>query len=179
MRRYIDPMEHAAHILQKLQKGVLLSTQADGKMNSMAIAWGMLGIEWNRPIFTALVRENRFSRTLLDKSMEFTVNVPLAEIDAEILRVCGRTSGRDTDKIGLLRLSAERGETVKAPAFLELPLTLECKVLYRKMQDAAQIGNDIKARFYPPDVDGREFGSNRDYHIAYMGEIVNAYILEK
>ena len=35
-----------------------------------------------------------------------------------------------------------------------------------------------KAKFYPQDVDSLFTGSNKDTHVAYYGEIVNAYVIE-
>ena len=60
----------------------------------------------------------------------------------------------------------------------ELPLTLECKVLYRQLQDKNAILESIRQSMYPEDADSSCPGANRDYHIAYYGQIVNAYIVE-
>ena len=65
-----------------------------------------------------------------------------------------------------------------APGIRELPLTLECKVIYRQLQDRSAIPEDIRVRNYPEDADSSAPGANRDYHIAYYGEIVKAYIIE-
>ena len=35
-----------------------------------------------------------------------------------------------------------------------------------------------RAKFYPQDVDSLFTGSNKDTHVAYYGEIVNAYVIE-
>ena len=65
-----------------------------------------------------------------------------------------------------------------APGIKELPLTLECKVIYRQLQDRSAIPEDIRERNYPENADSSNPGANRDYHIAYYGEIVKAYIIE-
>ena len=77
MKKKIEVFDYAATILNAVKKGVLLTTRANGKVNTMSISWGALGIEWNKPIFTTYVREGRFTRELLDANGEFTVNVPL------------------------------------------------------------------------------------------------------
>lgn len=46
------------------------------------------------------------------------------------------------------------------------------------MQDKDEILEENKTNYYPQDVDGSFHGANRDYHIAYYGEIVSAYIVE-
>jgi len=174
MKRKINVWEYAGTILEKVGKGVLLTTKADDRVNTMVIGWGVLGIEWGKPIFNVYVRESRYTKELLDKNPEFTVNIPLGEIDKDILRVCGSKSGRDIDQFAVLGLTAEAGETVSVPAIRELPLTLECKVIYRQDQDPAAINAENTARYYPPFFpDGRA-----DYHTVYYGQIADAYIVE-
>lgn len=124
------------------------------------------------------VREGRFTREQLDASMEFTINVPYGDFDKKILGYCGTRSGRDTDKISDLNLTLVDSDVVKAPGIKELPLTLECKVLYRQMQDKNAIPEFIREKMYPEDVDSSAPGANRDYHIAYYGQIVKAYIIQ-
>ena len=143
-----------------------------------ATGWGKIGIEWGKPIFIAYVRESRYTKTMLEQSGEFTVNIPMGEVDKKILGYCGTKSGRNTDKIADMGLTLEEGSIISAPGIRQLPLTLECKVIYKQKQDLAAIPEEILARYYPQDVDGSAPGSNRDYHIAYYGEIVNTYIIE-
>ena len=75
-RREIAPLEMAGHIMEKLPDGVLLNSQANGRFNSMVIAWGHLGVEWGKPIFVCYVREGRFTRPLIDEAGAFTVSIP-------------------------------------------------------------------------------------------------------
>ena len=67
---------------------------------------------------------------------------------------------------------------VSVPGIKELPLTLECKVIYKQKQDKDAITEENQIKFYPQDVDGSFHGANKDYHTAYYGEIVAAYIIE-
>ena len=131
-----------------------------------------------RPIFIGFVRESRYTRQLLKENQEFTINVPYGDMDPQILGICGRTSGRDTDKFAQLGLTPEEPLVISVPGIRELPLTLECKVLYTQTQDLSALPEDILTRYYPQDVDGSYPGSNRDYHIAFYGEIVASYIIE-
>ena len=137
MKKEINVFDYAEQIMKALEKGVLLTTKADGKSNSMAISWGTLGIEWGKPIFTVFVREHRFTHEQLDKSMEFTVNIPMGEYDKKIIGICGSKSGRNLDKITEAGLTVVEGDVIQAPAFKEFPLTLECKVIYRQEQEPA------------------------------------------
>ncbi len=171
MKRKIELWEEAGHILEAVGKGVLMTVAAEGKVNSMTIGWGTLGIEWKKPIFIAYVRESRYTKELLDKNLEFTVNIPYGEYDKSILSICGTKSGRDMDKIKELGLDLEEGETVSVPGIRQLPLTLECKVIYKQEQDPAAINEENTQRYYTGDNAG-------DYHTAYYGQITAAYIIE-
>jgi flavin reductase (DIM6/NTAB) family NADH-FMN oxidoreductase RutF len=170
MKEKIEVMDYAPTILKALPKGILLTTKKGDKINSMIIGWGGLGFEWQKPVFTVYVRESRFTLEMLDKTGEFTVNVPLKEMDPQIIKVCGSESGRDVDKIAKLGLTAVPGSKVDVPAFKEVPLTLECKVLFRQLQDLANL-DQADQKWYPPFKDGKP-----DRHVMYIAEIVDAYI---
>ena len=178
MNHKIEVFDYAKEIVSAIPKGVLLTTKSGDTINTMTIGWGTLGVEWGVPIFIAFVREGRFTRELLDASGEFTVNIPYGKFDKKILGYCGTKSGRNSNKISELGLTLAASEVVKAPGIKELPLTLECKVLYRQLQDRNAIPAEIRRSMYPEDADSSCPGANRDYHVAYYGQIVNAYIVE-
>lgn len=178
MKKAIEVFDYAGDIVKALKTGVLLTTKAGDKVNSMTIGWGTLGIVWGKPTFITFIRENRFTRSQLEKNPEFTVNIPHGAFDKKILGFCGTKSGRDLDKIEELDLTLETPEIVSVPAIRELPLTLECRVMYKQKQDAHALAEENKKAFYPQNVDGSFYGENRDFHIAYYGEIVGAYSIE-
>ena len=173
MKEKINVWDYAGHILEHLGKGVLLTTQAEGKANTMTIGWGHLGIEWGKPICIVYVRQSRHTKALLDKTGEFTVNIPYGEFDKNILGVCGTKSGRDMDKFAALGLEAVPGETVNAPAIRQLPLTLECKVIYQQDQVLSAMDPESLNRYY-----AQGTPNERDFHTAYYGLITDAYILK-
>jgi len=178
LKKEIQVLDYASEIMKALQSGVLLTTKADDKVNSMTISWGTLGIEWGTPIFTVFVRENRFTKQQLDKNPEFTINIPVGDFNKKILGVCGTKSGHTTDKIQELNLTLEESLAISVPAIKELPLTLECRVVYKQKQDENAITEENRIKCYPQDVDSSYHGANKDYHTAYYGEIVSAYIIE-
>lgn len=106
---------------------------------------------------------------MLDGNPEFTINVPVGDYDKKILGVCGSKSGRDIDKIEVAGLTLVEPEVIGVPGIKELPLTLECRVLYRQQQDDDKLCDELRKRFYT-----LETGD----HIAYYGEIVAAYVIE-
>lgn len=175
MKRKVDVFDYAGHICKSMKKGILLTTKVGEKINTMTIGWGNLGIEWNKPIFIAYVRETRYTKQLLDECGVFTVNIPYGDVDPQILGYCGTKSGRETDKIRDLNLRLVESETISVPGIQQLPLTLECRVIYKQKQDLSVLPNAVIDRFYPV-IDENGF---QDYHIAYYGEIVNAYLIEE
>lgn len=178
MKHKIPPFDLAGHICKSMSKGILLTTRQGDFVNSMTIGWGTVGVEWGKPIFIAFVRHSRHTKAMLEATGEFTINVPVGDFDSKILGFCGRTSGRDTDKIAELGLTLEEPTTISVPGIRELPMTLECRLLYAQDQDLSSLPPAILERYYPQDVEGTFPGSNRDSHIAYYAEIVDAYIIE-
>lgn len=174
MKKFIDPFDYANQILKAVKKGVLVTTKAGEQVNTMSISWGTMGIQWNLPIFTVFVRGCRHTKPMLDASGEFTINIPLGEVDREIIRVCGTKSGRDTDKFQLLGLTQEPPVTINTPGIRQLPLTLECKVIYRQQQTPECMIDPEPHSHYPEYVPN----IHDEYHTAYYGQIINAYIIE-
>jgi flavin reductase (DIM6/NTAB) family NADH-FMN oxidoreductase RutF len=170
MKQFVEPFDYAGTLCKALSKGVLLTTKDGDEVNTMTIGWGMMGIEWGKPVFLALVRQSRHTKKLLDATGEFTVNIPLDAIDKKILGYCGSKSGREVDKINDLDLTLEDPEVISVPGIRQLPLTLECKVLYQQTQDTSHFPQSIVDRYYPMPYDD---------HTVYYGEIVSAYIIQE
>lgn len=168
-KRKIDFREYAGHIIKSLRSGILITTKVGDKVNPMTIGWGTLGVIWERPVFVAYVRQQRYTREMLDQCREFTINVPVGDFPRRALGVCGSKSGRDMDKIAAAGLTPVEPEVIGVPGIKEFPLTLECRVLYRQEQESDQFNDEITRQFYTI-----ETGD----HICYYGEIVAAYIIE-
>lgn len=166
----LKPLAAAEKILTALPSGILMTTKANGITDTMVIGWGTMGIDWGIPIFTAFVRESRYTKELVDANPYFTINVPVDNsIDLkEIVRVCGTMSGRDVDKFALCHLDLVESANFSVPAIAQLPLTLECEVIYTQEQDKEQIEKSPMAKYYP----------QKDFHTAYTARIVSAYILK-
>ena len=171
MKRKVNAFDYAGEICKAMQKGVLLTTACNGQVNTMTIGWGSIGVEWGKPLFTAYVRPCRYTHEMIEATGEFTVNIPMGNVK-NILGFCGTKSGRDTDKIAELGLTLEEPANISVPGIKELPLTLECKVVYKQDQVLDRLQDDLRDRYYP---DRNDTG---DYHTAYYAEIVSAYLIE-
>ena len=178
MKKKIDPFDYASEIAHALRQGILLTTKAGDRVDTMTIGWGTLGIEWNRPVFAAYVRTGRFTHAQLEKNPEFTVNIPLGTFDKSILGRAGTLTGRKVDKIAALGLTLVEPEAISVPAIKEFPLTLECRVIYQTTQAISDIRIADVEGLYPPDVNDSDQPRNNEPHTAYYGEIVSAYIVE-
>lgn len=169
-KRPVDLADCANTIAKALGSGgVLLTSRHGEKVNSMVIGWGYVGRIWNRMSFSAYVRASRYTRELLDANPEFTVNVPLGDVDKNALGVCGTMSGRDMDKIAAAGLTLVEPEVVSVPGVREFPLTLECRVLYRDEQRSDRLDEDVRAQFYTVEPED---------HVEYIAEVVAAYVIE-
>ena len=174
MKKEVNVWDYAGHIMRNIQKGCLLTTKAEGQVNTMIIGWGHIGVEWGRPIFVVYVRKSRHTKALLDKNGEFTINVPMKGADVKaILGLCGSKSGRDVNKIQELGLHLEEPDVISVPGIKELPITLECRVVYKQDQDLNALEEDKRLRYYKPGTH-----DDGDFHTAYYGEVLAAYIIE-
>ena len=178
--KQIDTIEYLPKIINELKKGILINTKNGDKLNSMTIAWGQIGIEWAKLFFTAYVRHGRFTHEQIEATNEFTVSVPVERTPeiSKIMGYMGSNSGRNKDKIKDCNLTVLDGIKVNSPAIKEIPITLECKVIYRQEQEADNIPKELIQQFYPQDKPSDAPMANRDFHTVYYGEIVNAYIID-
>ena len=173
MKEKINPFDYATLLNKALPQGILLNTNGE-KFNSMVIGWGYLGTLWSLPTYTVFVRQSRYTKEQLDRTGEFTISAPVSgKLSSEIFRICGTRSGRDINKEKEAGLTLVRAEEIRTPGIKEVPLTLECKVLYQQDQVLENIPEDIRERFYSH---GKDSG---DFHTAYIGQIVDAYIIKE
>lgn len=140
----------------------LLTAEKDGKVNTMTISWGGVGILWNKEVATAYVRPQRYTKEFIDGSENFSISF-FPEEYHEKLVYCGRTSGRDEDKI------AKTGFTVAhkngIPYFEEAETVLLVKKLFvTEMKEENFIDKSLVPANY----------ANKDYHSIYIGEILEA-----
>ena len=168
-KRKIDICEYAGTIIRAMQQGILLTTKVGDKVNSMAIGWGTIGIQWEKPVFIAFVRTCRFTHDMLAGNAEFTVNVPVGEFPHKALSLLGSKSGRDMDKIAAAGLTLVEPNVISVPGIKEFPLTLECRVLYQQLQHDNKLNDELVQRFYTQQTAN---------HTAFYAEIVDAYIIE-
>ena len=129
---------------------MLITAGTPEHCNTMTASWGGVGVMWAEPSATCYIR---FTLCFFDESYRKALNL------------CGSTSGRDVDKIKECGFTVQAGAG-NAPYFAEAELVLVCKKRYAQlMQPECFTDKTIDGKFYP----------QKDYHVMYIGQIVEAY----
>jgi flavin reductase (DIM6/NTAB) family NADH-FMN oxidoreductase RutF len=105
---------------------VLMTTALDGRPNVMTMSWHTM-MEFEPPLVGCVISNRNHSFNMLKKSKECVINIPTLEI-AEKVVGCGNTSGADTDKFEMFRLTPKPAARVGAPLIDECYANLECRV---------------------------------------------------
>jgi len=143
---------------------MLITAGKPDSFNTMTASWGGFGILWNKPTATCVIRPQRHTFGFMEENEYFTLTF-FPEECKEALNICGKKSGRNTDKIketGLTPLIMSH-ETV---AFEQSRIILVCRKLYvDNFKPEKFIDSSIPGKIYP----------NKDFHRFYIAEIVECY----
>lgn len=161
--QHVDSMAVAEEAIRQIRNGAFLTVQSHDELNVMTIGWASIGFLWGRPVFTIMVRKSRYTYSLIEKSNEFTVSVPLTDMDAA-LEFCGTKTGKKVDKFKACNLELFPGEKVKTPVILTPGYHFECEIVYRSPIAPAQLSESY-SHLYP----------EKDYHTMYYGEVKYCY----
>jgi flavin reductase (DIM6/NTAB) family NADH-FMN oxidoreductase RutF len=161
--QHVNYLAVAERAMKQIEKGAFLTVQAGDALNVMTIGWASIGFIWGRPILTVLVRNSRHTYTIIEKSSEFTVSVPLVDMRKE-LAFCGSNSGQKVDKLKKCGLEIFPGEKVKTPILNIQGVHFECKIVYKAPLNPSALAESYK-HLYP----------DKDYHTMYFGEIAYCY----
>ena len=173
IKKHLNYSELADKALAILKKGCFLNTYADGRFNTMTIAWGSIGFMWGDPEFTVMLRKTRFSRELLEKNPYFTISMPYNVNMTKALGICGTLSGRDCDKLVKAGLTTKQAQKVNVPIINGAGLHFECKVVFKQDMDPEMIIDEkVNETWYNIKKDDYY----RNFHTIYFGRILDAYI---
>lgn len=140
----------------------LLTAEKDGKVNTMTVSWGGTGILRNKEVATVYIRPQRYTKEFVDNSDTFSLSF-FSEEYKDKLTYCGRTSGRDEDKIAKTGLTVSHSDGI--PFFEEAESVLLVKKLFvTEMKEENFIDKSLVPANY----------ANNDFHSIYIGEIVKA-----
>lgn len=166
MFRKIEPTEISDNTFKLIGKDWMLITGGNEDcFNTMTASWGGVGVLWNKNVTFSFVRPQRYTYEFMEKGNLYTLSF-FGEEYRSALNLCGKKSGRDTDKI------AETGLTPinidGAVSFAQARLVLVCEKMY--------ISDINPENFLCPEI--ADAYKNNDYHRMYIGKITGAYINE-
>jgi len=142
---------------------LVTAKKSDGTVNTMTASWGGAGVIWNKPSVFVFIRPQRYTYEFTEESDTMTLSF-FGEEYRDALKLCGRASGRDMDKIAKSGLTlAERNGM---PCFEKAELTLFCRKRYAQFLNEESVVDPTVKDSYP----------SGDYHRMYICEIVSAEI---
>ena len=166
MLKAMDPKKLQENVFSLIgDKWMLITAGTGEKCNTMTASWGGLGVIWGAPAATCYIRPQRYTREFLDREDYFTLAF-FGEEYRKALSLCGSRSGREVDKVKECGFTVETA-ACGAPYFGQADLVLVCRKRFVQPMDPANIPEDVKEQFY----------GEKDYHILYIGEIVE--VLQK
>jgi flavin reductase (DIM6/NTAB) family NADH-FMN oxidoreductase RutF len=114
------------HLLHPKITFLLTSITKDGKPNVMTCAWAT-PVSDDPPIVIVCVSKEHYTTRLIKQTKEFVINIPARKL-LKALWICGKISGRDTDKFKKVKLKITPAKKVKAPVISDCIGHIECKV---------------------------------------------------
>lgn len=140
------------HLMHPKMAFFLTSISKDGKPNVMACAWAT-PVSEEPPIVVVCVSKESYTAELIKQTKEFAINIPTKNL-LKSLMICGKTSGRNTDKFLKAKLKQIKANSLKTPLIDGCIGYIECK-LYKTI-DAGEcytfFGNVVNSQ-----VDDRYF----------------------
>lgn len=131
------------------------------KYNAMTASWGGMGVLWNKNVFFCFIRPQRYTKEFIDNSEYITLSF-FDEIYRPALTICGRTSGRDGDKLKKAGLTPVITQE-KYVEFEQAKITVIGKKLFcADMKPEDFLDKTLIEKNYP----------NSDFHTVYVCEIM-------
>lgn len=112
------------HLLHPKITFFLTSISKDGRPNVMTCAWAT-PISEEPPIIVVAVSKEAYTASLIKETKEFGISIPTKEL-LKALWICGRSSGRDTDKFKIAKLKTLPARKIKSPMIKGCAGYIEC-----------------------------------------------------
>ena len=136
-----------------------------GNWNTMTASWGGFGVLFHKDVVFMFIRPQRQTKIFVEENSIFTLSF-FPESHADIHKICGSKSGKDTDKAaetGLTPIFFKEEPIAGAVSFKEANEIIICKKLYSQdMVPASFIDTESREKFYKAN----------DFHCIYVGEIL-------
>ena len=143
---------------------LITAMKPEGEVNTMTASWGGIGNIWSKPVFSCVIRPQRYTFEFAESAEIITLSFFGGDY-RKALNLCGTKSGRDLDKISAsgFTLIKENG----AAYFSEASLVLVGRKVYADwIKKECFIDPAIPADIYPAG----------DYHKMYFCTIEDAFV---
>jgi len=114
------------HLLHPKITFFLTSVDKNGRPNVMTCAW-VTPVSEEPPIVSVCLSKQHYTTKLIKQTKEFIINIPTKKL-LKALWICGKMSGRDTNKFEKAKLKIKPAKKVKAPVIGDCIGHIECKV---------------------------------------------------
>ncbi|MFI3331612.1 MAG: flavin reductase family protein [Rikenellaceae bacterium] len=132
---------------------MLVGAGTKEKFNALTASWGAIGFIWNKPTLTAYIRDNRYTYEFMQQSNNFTVSI-LEDGLKDAMMICGRESGRDSNKIQKAGLKPVLTPSENV-SYEQAKVVIECRKLFVSEISLDSLvcedKEDIKNAFYVKD----------------------------
>lgn len=118
--------EGHSHLLHPKMAFFLTSMDSRGRSNIMACAWAT-PVSDEPPVVVVCVAKNSHTALLVRETKEFVINIPERNL-LKALWICGRTSGKDTDKFAKAGLKKMDAKKVSPPLIEGCIGFIECRL---------------------------------------------------
>ena len=106
---------------------ILVSCRSkDGKNNALAVVYAC-NCSYDPPMIMVGIVPSRHSYSIIKETGVFVANLVTESMRSTFMYL-GSHSGRDEDKLAVLRLNLAEGIKVDAPILLDSPVSIECTV---------------------------------------------------
>ena len=141
---------------------MLICAGDENRHNMMTASWGFLGEMWGKECSTVAIRPSRYTFDLVENSDTYALCF-MGDM-RDVYNLCGKESGRDTDKVKATELTPvfEDGTMY----FEEARLVLICKKMY---------ADDLKPECFTDKAAAQKWYNN-DFHRMFTGEITKVLV---
>lgn len=137
---------------------MLITSGKKENFNTMTASWGALGVLWNKKVAFCFVRPQRYTFEFMEENENFTLSF-FEDRYKDALKICGRKSGRDCDKVKEANLTPCFSDG--GIYFKEAKMVLVCKKIYSQfINPECIIEKDLEKNY-----------EMKDYHKMFVGEI--------
>jgi len=109
----------------------ILTVNAGGKKNAMAVAWHS-SVSFKPPLYGVAVAPKRFTYQLILESKEFGINFVPFEA-AELVASVGGSGGKEIDKFTKFNIAEEKPLKTNVPILKDAYAAYECKLVENKI----------------------------------------------